>query len=362
MNNKKIVIFYVIILVYVFSCSKNDPVVEPITDSKIKLTLPNTPFDYGSSDYPQHLLDALREHDNTPFDNQITNHGATLGRVLFYDKKLSLNNTVSCASCHHQDKAFTDGVNKSVGFNGQLTKRNSMSLINLRMYDREKMFWDERTINLEEQVLHPIQDEIEMGLTISQLIVKLENTDYYPDLFQNAFGDNTISSDRISKALSQFLRSIVSYNSKYDKVISGTASFNSSESNGQILYNTIGTQQGCISCHGGDFIDQHSYNFQIAQTPSRIGPHDYSDLGIYEATGNSSDSSRFKVSSLRNIELTAPYLHDGSIPDLLSLFGNGSEHNFGMNSNEVNDLIAFLKTLTDDSITNDEKFSSPFDE
>lgn len=359
---KYFTILIVILVIFIFSCRKDDPVIEPIPVSFAELTLPSTPFDYGNSDYPQHLIDALSQHDNTPFDNQITNQGATLGRVLFYDKKLSLNNSTSCASCHHQDKAFSDGLIVSEGFNGQLTKRNSMSLINLRMYDREKMFWDERALNLEEQVLHPIQDEIEMGLTIPQLISRLENTDYYADLFENAFGDSTITADRISKALSQFLRSIVSYSSKYDQVLEGTTSFNSSESNGQILYNTVGSQQGCVSCHGGDLIDQHSYHFQIGQTPSRVGVHDFSDLGIYEATGNSSDSSKFKVSSLRNIELTAPYLHNGSVPSLVSLFVSGSDHNFGMTNNEVNDLIAFLKTLTDNNITNDEKFSSPFNE
>lgn len=360
MNNKSyFIILTIVIIVFVLSCRKKVP---SITPSSVRLTLPNIPFDYREGNYPQHLIEALSQHDNTPSDNPITNHGATLGRVLFYDKKLSLNNAVSCASCHHQDKAFSDGLVVSEGFNGQLTKRNSMSLINLRMYDRGKMFWDERAMNLEEQVLHPIQDAIEMGLTIPQLIARLENTDYYPILFQNAFGDTTVSADKISKALSQFLRSIVSYRSKYDKVIAGTASFSASEANGQILYNTVGSQQGCVSCHGGDLVDQHSYNFQIGQTPSRVGAHDFSDLGIFEATGDAQDSSQFKVSSLRNIELTAPYLHDGSAPDLSTLLGSGTAHNFGMTPNEVNDLINFLKTLTDPSIANDEKFSNPFDE
>jgi len=352
---------FLFILLSIQSCKKDQDPPAPPPPSLTEPKLPDSPFDYGRSAYSQHLLDALIQHDNTPPHNQITNHGATLGRVLFYDKSLSFNNLTACASCHHQERAFTDGLKVSEGFNGQFTRRNSMSLINLRMYDRQKMFWDERSPNLEDQVLHPIQDSIEMGLSLAELVPKLEERKYYAQLFQNAFGTEDISIEKISKALSQFLRSIVSYNSKYDMVLEGSANFSPSEARGQLLYNTVGSQQGCVSCHGGDLIDQSSYDFQIGQTPSFVGPHDLSDLGIFEASGDPADSSRFKVSSLRNIALTAPYLHDGSIADLNELFSSTSPHNFGMSNSEVEDLIDFLETLTDNQITSDEKFSSPFE-
>lgn len=344
-----------------FSCKKDEvqPVVTPVSGA-ITLNLPAIPFDYQITGGPTHLMNALANHDNTPANNPITNQGATLGRVLFYDKQLSLNQTVACASCHLQQNSFADPVSVSQGFNGQLTRRNSMSLVNMIMYDREKMFWDERADNLEDQVLHPIQDPIEMGLSLTTLISRLESMDHYNTLFENAFGDSTITSDRISKALSQFLRSMVSYRSKYDRVLSGDDSFTAAESNGQVMYNTVGSQQGCVSCHGGDLVDADSYNFQIGQQPTVVSSSDLSDLGIYEITGNPADSLRFKVSSLRNVELTAPYLHDGSIATLEDLFAPGSPHNFGMNSSQSADLIAFLKTLTDYEFIQDERFSSPF--
>lgn len=356
-NNTPFIIGLIILFCAITSCQKEPD--SPPQESRV-LNLPETPFDYGDSNYPLHLKDALVIHDNTPSDNAITNEGATLGRVLFYDKKLSLNETVSCASCHHQDKAFTDGVSKSEGFQGERTKRNTMSLLNLRMYDRKKMFWDERAENLERQIIHPIQDPVEMGMQMPLLIDRLRKASYYSDLCESAFGERDMRPEFIFKALSQFMRSMVTYESKYDHVLQGSDNFSPEELAGQTLYNTVGTQQGCVSCHGGDIIDAHSYNFQIGQRPSTSGVHDFSDLGMYEFTHNPQDSSRFKVSSLRNIELTAPYLHDGSIPDLKTLFGPGSHHNFGMSDDKIADLIAFLKTLTDEVIISDEKFSDPF--
>lgn len=324
------------------------------------LNLPASPFDYGYLDAPNHFVLALENLDNSPSDNLTTNHGATLGRVLFYEKNLSINNTVSCASCHHQDKAFTDGMNFSVGFNGELTRRNSMSLINVSLYHREKMFWDERAQTLEEQVLMPIEDPVEMGLNLNEVVPKLENLEYYPGLFYNAFGDSTITLDKISKALAQFIRSIYSYNSKFDRVLMGLESFNSSEQNGSSIFNSVGSQQGCVGCHAGGIGNTDAYNFQISTIPSRQGPHDLNDLGVFEITEEVGDSSKFKVSSFRNIELTAPYLHNGSVSTLEDLFSPGNGHNFGMTSAEINHLIAFLKTLTDSDVTTDVRFSDPF--
>lgn len=125
--------------------------------------------------------------DNTPAFNPITDAGATLGRVLFYDKNLSINNTISCASCHQQDKGFSDPNQFSIGFDGATTGRHSMTLINSRWYESQRFFWDERAATLEEQVLMPIEDHIEMGMDLNQLVTKLEGLEYYPVLFNKAF-------------------------------------------------------------------------------------------------------------------------------------------------------------------------------
>ncbi len=190
------------------------------------LNLPDTPFDYATLDLPAHfttnvpgqpLPTSIIGFDNTPSDNPITNDGATLGRVLFYDKKLSANGTISCASCHQQNKGFSDDATLSLGYNGGTTGRHSMTLINSRFYQRGRFFWDERAATLEEQVLMPLQDPVEMGMTLEQVISTVEQQAYYPDLFEKAFGSQEVDADRIAKALAQFVRSIVSYSSRYDE-------------------------------------------------------------------------------------------------------------------------------------------------
>lgn len=157
------------------------------------------------------------EKDNTPANNPVTDEGATLGRVLFYDKKLSANGTVSCASFHQQDKGFSDDAALSLGFDGGTTRRHSMSLINARWYGRGRFFWDERAATLEEQVLMPFQDPVEMGMTLDQVVNTVAAQTYYPELFQAAFGSEEVTAEKISMALAQFVRSIVSVNSKYDE-------------------------------------------------------------------------------------------------------------------------------------------------
>lgn len=332
-----------------------------ILPKELAPVLPTTPFNYANVVYPNHIQQAINNLDHSPTANPITDHGATLGRVLFYDKRLSKNNKVSCASCHKATEGFSDKRAKSKGFELMETRRNSMSLLNVRFYRRGKMFWDERAETLEEQVLMPIQDHIEMGMDLQDLILKLEETTYYPALFEQAFGSPQITTEAIAKSLAQFIRSMVTYRSKYDQVLEGKATFSPAEQRGKQLYDLMGGQQGCQGCHGGGLLDVDSYHLQIGQIPSKAGTQDLSDLGLYETTQLTSDSFVFKVSTLRNIELTAPYLHDGSVPDLRTLFA-ASHHNFGMTSVEIDDLIVFLKTLTDHKITKDERFLNPFED
>lgn len=204
-------------IVTLIACSKNDSTSGSNVDPALAavLNLPSTPFNYANPALPAYLTspNIIGQINNN--GNPVTDNGATLGRVLFYDKNLSLNNSISCASCHKQASAFSDPVIKSQGFNGGLTNRNSMSLINSKYYPNGRYFWDQRAATLEDQTLMPIQDLVEMGMTLPQLETKLKALSYYPSLFQKAFGDATINSTRISLALSQFVRSIISYQSKY---------------------------------------------------------------------------------------------------------------------------------------------------
>lgn len=368
--------------------------------------LPEQHFNYANIELPEHYTTnafnvpglfqlAATDFDNTPDDNPITDAGATLGRVLFYDKKLSANGTIACASCHLPEAGFSDSNQFSEGFEGGFTRRNSMGLANARFYFTGKFFWDERADTLEEQVLMPFQDEVEMGLTLEQLEAIVSAQTYYPELFEDAFGDTDISSDRIAKALAQFVRSMVSTTSRYDiarsQVNSPTVDFplfTAQENRGKDLFFlpmnvNNGDPISCAVCHGSEaFVGSLPPGGNFQRTiASNIGLDRVSveDLGVAETTGNEDDEGKFKVPSLRNIALTAPYMHDGRFDDLddvldfydndienhvnlaLPLVGNnGQAVTFNLNGQEKDDLIAFLETLTDETMINDEKFSDPF--
>jgi cytochrome c peroxidase len=322
------------------ACSKTESAPAPASP----LNLPATPLSYVQA-YPAHIQQALTQQDNTPAGNPITNDGATLGRVLFYDKQLSRNNSVSCASCHKGAQGFSDNAIKSVGFNGGLTGRHSMPTLNLRFYRSGRMFWDERAPTLEAQVLMPIQDTTEMGLTLEQLVTRLNGLSYYPALFQKAFGTAEINSSRISLALSQFLRSMVTYQSKYDRVKQGLATFTPEEQAGETLFLTAGGPNNCAGCHQPPMF--------ITSNPT--GPfalNDPNDRGI-------NNQNRFKSSTLRNIELTTPLFHNGSVPTLEAMLASNIPAH-GVPPADRGRILAFLRTLTDNSIATDERFTTPF--
>lgn len=350
--------------------------------------LPAVPYKYVSAPngIPSFIADFIRTSpsglgdtrpiDNTSLDNPITNDGATLGRVLFYDKKLSVNNTISCASCHHQDKAFTDGVAVSKGFDNKTTRRNAMSVVNLRYFRAKKMFWDMRSVDLETQTLMPIQDMVEMGMpSLAALEQKLKGVGYYPELFRKAFGSTEISADRVARALSQFLRSIVSFNSKYDRGLANNfADFTASELNGKRLV----AVNFCTECHGDLLNSQASKTstFLIADNISGNNGLDevYTDKGIGEITAKTTDMNTFKIPSLRNVALTAPYMHDGrfkTLEEVLNHYATGIKKTanlsiqmraggIGLKAQDQTDIIAFLKTLTDASLAKNPRYSDPF--
>lgn len=349
-------------------CVVETPLYEP--------SLPSAYFDYEGVTYPQHFLDdQLLDLINTLGNfNQVTNAGATLGRVLFYDRHLSANNTISCASCHHQDKAFTDGLAFSPGFDGQFTGRSSMAVFNTNF--QRRFFWDQRANSLEQQVLMPIQDPIEMGMDLADLEVKLSELPYYPQLFNAAFGDSSITSSRVARALSQFIQSIRSYRSKYDLGVQNNfADFTAEELNGKDLY--FSGIFNCNNCHSTE-------NFGGVTSEINGLTANPLDLGIGGISGNPQDAGKFKSVSLRNIELTAPYMHDGRFETLEEVFdfydtdiqphpylddrlasdGNtgGPPKQFNFTAAERSALIAFLKTLTDQTLISDRKYANPFPE
>lgn len=232
-NIAKVGVLSLLLVAVVFSgCGKDEMEVEEVgTFSTEKfseadlailensLNLTANPYNYANPNLPPNFRDEeqLAEFDNTPTSNPVTDMGATLGRVLFYDVNLSANNTISCASCHRQSSGFADTERFSTGLNGQKTRRNAMSLINSRYYQAGRFGWDERAATLEEFALLPVKDHVEMGMELGALETKLQGLEYYPVLFRNAFGSEAITSSGVAKALAQYVRSIVSYNSKYDE-------------------------------------------------------------------------------------------------------------------------------------------------
>ena len=385
-----IIVHFLFVLLLISSCNKEDIEAPPQSN---ELDLPEVPFDYSTLNLPRHftinvqggpLPTSINGTDNTPSTNPITNDGATLGRVLFYDKNLSANGSISCASCHKQEKGFSDDNILSVGFNGGETRRHSMTLINARFYQRGRFFWDERAGTLEEQVLMPFQDPVEMGLSINELISKVQDQSYYPELFQKAFGTQEVTSDKISKALAQFVRSIVSYSSKYDEgramVTTPGANFpnfTAEENLGKTLFfATIPNGGGaCFGCHTTEaFISANP-------GPQNNGLDESStiDLGAGEVFNNPIFTGRFKTSSLRNIELTSPYMHDGRfalLEEVVEHYNSGIKNHptlspalTDVNNNPIRlnfsdtekaALVAFLKTLTDNTVSTNPKWSNPF--
>ncbi len=376
-------VMYVFVLLFLFfSCTTNEEYfdITTATDQEIlnqTLNLPLNEFNYADVSLPNSFYDTnLMQEDNVPTNNRIRNQGATLGRVLFYDIALSKNNTISCASCHSQEKSFSDSNRFSVGFEGELTARNSMSLANARFYRNRRFFWDERAASLEEQVLMPIQDHIEMGLTLPELELKLSSRKRYKILFNRAFGDTIVTSQRISRGLSQFVRSMVSYQSKYDAGLEQTnnprrpfPNFSNSENRGKQLF--FSPQTNCSQCHATSaFIGDRARNNGLDAV--------LTDLGVGGITGRNNDFGEFKVPSLRNIEMTAPFMHDGrftTLEQVIEHYNSGVQNNrnldgrlrrgngvrrLNLSSTDKIALKDFLLTLTDRVFLTDEKFSSPF--
>lgn len=348
--------------------------------------------DYDNLPIPNYIT-----KDNTPANNPITDAGATLGRVLFYDKKLSKNNTVACASCHQQEFAFSDTARGSVGVAG-VPPRHSMRLINIRFADEAAMFWDERAVNLEAQATQPIQDHLEMGFSntlgdpdLDSLIRKLEATDYYPTLFEFVYGDAAITENRMQRALAQFVRSIQSFDAKYDVGRAQVANdgapfpnFTNNENAGKALFlappqidvatgNRIGGGLGCGGCHRAPEFD--------------IDPNSQNN-GVIRDIQNTLDVIVTRAPSLRDVvdangNANGPMMHNGLFNTLAGVAGhynqmpnhpnntnldprlrtpgqNSVPINLQMTNQERNQLVAFMQTLTGSDVYTNPIWSNPF--
>jgi len=394
-------IVYILAVMVLFSCKDDEPMT-PIKNNYSNIyNLPTTPFNYSNINFPDTFNTFVLNLDNTPENNPITDSGATLGRVLFYDKQMSINKTIACASCHIQVNGFSDPNQKSEGFEGGHTRRNSMNLVNSGFYQPGKYFWDHRAGTLEEQVLMPLQDGIEMGMTLELLVTRLSALDYYKPLFKKAFNSEEVTSDKVAKALAQFVRAIYSFNSKYDAGIKVTdnifvdfPNFTAQENLGKDVFNgklTPNANGTCLFCHMANDNLRHNVAFEANNVnqvvfsglrTDNIGLDDDFrgvDNGVGEITGQNSDLGQFKTPSIRNIELTAPYMHDGRLqtleevvehystevkdhPYLSDHMINADEtpRNLNLSDEEKAALVAFLKTLTDTKMTTDVKYSDPF--
>ena len=353
------------------------------------IDIPEFPLDY-TNQYPAYYRNSARGL----FDKDM----ATLGRVLFYDKKLSADETISCASCHDQALAFADNVDLSIGIQDRRTGRNSLALgavFNFQEYygsasfSRITFFWDNRAISVQEQATQTFAAENEMGMDMDEVVAAVKELEYYAPLFEMAYGNRTITEDKVLDAMNTFVSSIGSYNSKYDEALDdagfqltgfGTEApeqtslgmLSDEENRGFQLY-----VNNCGSCHG-----------HVNGVPGKIDANNgldmnYEDNGTGELTNNPADMGKFKVPTLRNIMVTGPFMHDGrfeTIEEVLDHYSSGIQNHenldpelkdgtlpklMNFSSEERADLIAFLNTFTDTEFldANSEigkKYSDPF--
>ncbi len=362
----------------------------------------------GTADWAWDLPETVPE-PRVPEDNPMTKAKVELGRFLFYDTRLSGNQTQSCGSCHQQALAFTDGLARSEGSTGELHPRSSMSIAN-SAYAASLTWANEVLVRLERQALVPMfgEDPVELGLANMEgiLLERLQDDERYPEMFADAFPEDPdpINLDSITKALAAFQRSVTSFKSRVDRWQAGDATaLNASEQRGLALFlggpNEAGVEDAfeCFHCHGGflfsqasddagQVFDQKFFMNNGLYNLDEDGSYPAGNQGLFDMTGDAADKGRFKPPSLRNIALTAPYMHDGSIATLEEVLdhyarggrliedgpnaGDGALNpnksafvsGFAMTEREKADIIAFLEALTDEELLTNPAYSDPFAE
>ena len=370
------------------SCEKDIQVFK----KDIVLDLPDENHDYINT-YISSSSEAARDIPALLKNAGVTNEGAKLGRVLFYDVQLSLNNRVSCASCHDQKSAFADDKAFSVGFENKITPRNSMAIVNPVV--NNSLFWDSRAESIEHLISEPISNHIEMGMeSMESLVKKLNTIDYYSPLFQEAFQTDEITEEKVVNAMSQFIRSMVSMESKFDLAAAvGFNTYSDLELQGKKIF--FSEDAMCSTCHKGiNFSAPDGFgagskigNSFINNTDNEFGNSEYAGPEIMGTANIGLDvvyaddgfgEGQFKIPTLRNIALTGPYMHDGRYSSLeevvdhyssnIKLHDNlddkfvegGQVKLLNFDAKEKEALVAFLNTLTDEEFISAERFSDPF--
>ncbi|PHR42729.1 MAG: cytochrome-c peroxidase [Fluviicola sp.] len=336
-----------------------------------KITRSVTPYEL---DIPSHFPDMP-----IPSDNPMTVEGVELGRKLFYDEQLSRDNSISCASCHSPEVAFSDPNQFSEGIDGQIGERNSMALINLGW--QTSFFWDGRAQTLEDQILEPVTNPIEMDQSWSTTVAKLSQSVEYNNDFYTVFGVEEFDSTHVAKAIAQFLRTMISGSSKYDVMYKYQNSLPLSAEE-QAIWDDISVEEWAgmdifFSLSGGDCLHCHDGALAQVNTFSNNGlDATFDDPGRMLVTGNPNHEGQFKVPTLRNIEFTAPYMHDGrfsSLMEVVNHYSSGivesptidpmiefaSQGGVQLDPQEKELLITFLKTFTDYSFVNNPDFQDP---
>ena len=348
-----------------FACKKME---DQLTAKTVSLVLPQTPYDYSRLDF-----------GGIDLFFGINNDVATLGRVLFYDTHLSINNTVSCGSCHKQSIAFSDNVTFSSGFENHKTLRNTLPIQNLSnigsfISGPTSLFWDGRATFLPSMVLMPITNHVEMGMSnVNSIVDKVKSLSYYDNLFFKAFRTNQIDATKVSAALSSFVSSIFSGNTRFDRSSKNQTELNGLEHEGRLLFFK---KYDCNSCHKTEQLN----GYQAGGGFVNIGlEENYIDKGLQNITNTPTDNGKFKIPNLRNITLTAPYMHDGRFSTLSAVIdhyshgianspaldprlrsANGQPMRMNISEHEKTALLAFLNTLTDFAMITDIKYSNPF--
>lgn len=328
------------------SCS--DEVMEPLGKDEV----------YSLS-FPSYFPEMTFDNSGNP----VTKSGVELGRKLFYEGRLSRNNTISCGFCHIQENAFTHhGHTVSHGIDDRIGIRNAPPIQNMAFLKR--YMWDGVIHNLNEQPIIPITNEDEMDSSMPEVVSKLSSDSKYKKLFRAAYGDENITGERVLKALSQFMATMISADSKYDRVKQGKESFSSDEAQGMGLF-----KQNCASCHSGELFTDESF-----RNTGMYYNTQFKDAGRYRVTLDQNDWMKFRVPSLRNIEYTAPYMHDGrfyTLEAVLNFYSDNVENNanldpqlkqnehlgIAMTTQEKQLIIAFLKTLSDKNFITNPKFA-----
>ncbi|MDX2135778.1 MAG: cytochrome c peroxidase [Saprospiraceae bacterium] len=358
---KKLTLLQSLLAVFFFACDP-DPLEEPAVYDP-------TPATVNLRDFPDPDFSA----DNTP-----TVQGVMLGRMLFYEKLLSKDGSQACADCHRQPDGFSDSLQFSIGVEKMKGKRQAMPVMNLAWH-KNGMFWDGRVPLMRDQALKPIQDPLEMNETLANVIAKLSAEKRYTDQFIRAFGDATVTEERIAKAIEQFEFTMISNNSKFDQFKRGEATLTDSEERGRVLFFTefdpMGMKKGaeCFHCHATFNFTNDEYMNNGLDTDA-----DQKDEGRMKVTLDPADMAKFKTPSLRNIARTAPYMHDGrftTLEQVIDHYNTGTKNSatveflmqynlqpggLGLSAQDKADLVAFLKTLTDDEFLANPAFKTPF--